>query len=325
MTSTLRASLPRLVPAIGLVAMLTTGCAVQEQPAPSLAGPSELGLGLSVTALPETLPRDGSSMATIIVAAFDSNGAPLKSQRFILTASAGTLNPAEVLTGNDGKVSVVYIAPGVNERVTTVTIVATPVGVLSGDNANVNARTVRIDVLGPAIPFASFNFNPATPAVLDAVTFDATTTGLNGAQCQADCTYSWDFGDGSTGTGQVLQHSFSTSGVFHVKLTATAVALGTANSITRAVVVSPPAAPVANFTTGPCAPVAAQCIRFTDASTVGLGATITSYLIDFGDNTNATSMPVQRQYAAAGTYNVRLTVTDSLGRTATVTRPVVVP
>ncbi len=55
------------------------------------------------------------------------------------------------------------------------------------------------------------------------------------------------------------------------------------------------------------------------------GATITGYLIDFGDNTNATALPAERTYAVAGTYNVRLTVTDSLGRTATTTRPLVVP
>jgi PKD repeat protein len=95
--------------------------------------------------------------------------------------------------------------------------------------------------------------------------------------------------------------------------------------VTKPVIIAPPAPPVADFTTGPCATVAPRCIRFTDASTVGAGATINGHVIDFGDNTNAASLPAERTYATAGTYNVRLTVTDSLGRTATVTKPVVVP
>jgi PKD repeat protein len=325
MTSTLRASLPRLVPAIGLIAVLTTGCAVQEQSAPPLAGPSELGLGLSVTALPETLPRDGSSMATIVVTAFDPNGAPLKGQRFILTANAGTLNPAEVLTGNDGKVSVVYIAPGLNERVSTVTIAATPVGGPGGDNSSVNSRTVRISVLGPSIPFAAFTTSPASPAVLEQVTFDASNTWLDNAACGSACSYSWDFGDGATDTGLVRQHAYSTSGVFNVTLTVTSLANGTSHSITKPLVIDPPDPPVAAFTNGACAVVVARCVRFNDASTVGQGATINTFLINFGDNTNATTMPAEHTYAAAGTYNVRYTVTDNFGRTSTTVTPLVVP
>jgi PKD repeat protein len=325
MTSTLRASLPRLVPAIGLIAVLTTGCAVQEQSAPPLAGPSELGLALTVTALPETLPRDGSSMSTIVVSAFDSNGAPLKAQRFILTANAGTLNPAEVLTGNDGKVSVVYIAPGLNERVSTVTIAATPVGIAGGDNSGVNSRTVRIQVLGPSIPFASFTTSPSAPRVLAQVTFDASNSSLDGVACGSACSYSWDFGDGSTDTGLVRQHAFSTSGIYNVTLTVRSLANGTTHSVTRPVVVEPPDPPVAAFTNGPCAVVVARCVRFTDASSVGQGATINTFLINFGDNTNSTTMPAEHTYAVAGTYNVRYTVTDNLGRTSTTVTPVVVP
>ena len=305
--------------------VLLSGCTVQEQSTPGLAGPSELGLALTMAAQPETLPRDGASTAAIRVTAFDANGRPKPEQRMILTASAGTLNPTEVRTGADGIASAIYIAPGVNERVSMVTITAIPVGVSGGDSTNVNARTVRIVVLGPSIPFASFTFSPTSPAVLDPVAFDATGSSLDGAACGAGCSYSWDFGDGSSDSGLVVQHTFSSSGVRNVTLTATSLVHGTSNSVTRPVVVQPPALPVANFTTGACATPAASCVRFTDASTVGAGATITGYLIDFGDNTNAASLPAERTYAVSGTYNVRLTVTDSLGRSATTTRPIVIP
>ena len=325
MTTSLRNYSHRISLAVGLTAVLASGCTIQEQTAPALSGPSELGLALTVVALPETLPRDGSSMSSIVITAFDANGKPKPGQRMILSANAGTLNPTEVLTGTDGKASATYIAPGVNERVSTATITAIPVGVAGGDASNVNPRTVRIVVLGPSIPFASFSFSPTSPAVLDPVTFDASGSSLDGAACGSACSYSWDFGDGSSGSGFVLQHTFSSSGVFNVTLTTTSLVHGTSNSSTRPIVIAPPASPVANFTTGPCAVVVASCFRFTDASTVGAGATITGHLIDFGDNTNANALPAERTYAAAGTYNIRLTVTDSLGRTATTTRPLVVP
>jgi PKD repeat protein len=325
MTTSLRNYSHRISLAVGLTAVLASGCTIQEQTAPALSGPSELGLALTVVALPETLPRDGSSMSSIVITAFDANGKPKPGQRMILSANAGTLNPTEVLTGSDGKASATYIAPGVNERVSTATITAIPVGVAGGDATNVNVRTVRIVVLGPSIPFASFSFSPTSPAVLDPVTFDASGSSLDGSACGSACSYSWEFGDGSSGTGLVLQHTFTSSGVFNVTLTTTSLAHGTSNSTTRPIVIAPPAPPVANFTTGPCAVAVASCFRFTDSSTVGAGATITGHLIDFGDNTNANALPAEHTYAVAGTYTIRLTVTDSLGRTATTTRPLVVP
>lgn len=315
----------RLSLAVGLMAVMATGCAVDKQAAPALSGPSELGLALSVVARPEMLPRDGSSMSTIVVSAFDANGQAKAGQRLLLTADAGSLNVSEVLTGTDGRATAVYVAPGPNERVTVATITAVPVGVAGGDITNVNPRTTSIAVLGPSIPFARFTSAPSAPAVLDTVTFDASTSTLDGAACGSACSYSWNFDDGSTGTGLVVQHAFSSSGVKNVMLTVTSLTHNTSNSVTRPIVIQPPAAPLANFTSGACATPATRCFRFTDASTVGAGATISSYVLDFGDNSSATSLPTERTYAVAGTYNVRLTVTDSLGRTNTTTRPLVVP
>lgn len=52
--------------------------------------------------------------------------------------------------------------------------------------------------------------------------------------------------------------------------------------------------------------------------------TIASYAWDFGDGTTGTGPTASRTYAAAGTYTVRLTVTDDLGDTGTVEQAVTV-
>jgi PKD repeat protein len=73
-------------------------------------------------------------------------------------------------------------------------------------------------------------------------------------------------------------------------------------------------APTARFTFIPENPAAFSDVRFDGStSTGGLGAVITSYAWDFGDNTSGTGVTATHQYTAAGTYQARLTVTDSNG------------
>ena len=78
------------------------------------------------------------------------------------------------------------------------------------------------------------------------------------------------------------------------------------------------AAPNPSFTYFPEAPIAFNDVRF-DASTsdAGVGAVITSYNWDFGDDSTGTGVVASHRFRAAGTYIVRLTVTNSNGLSTT--------
>jgi len=313
--------------AIAAIVALTSGC-VSKQKAPELSGPSELGLSLAVTASPQILPRDGASTSAISVKAFDANGQPKSGQRLMLSASAGTLSVSEVNTTATGLAPVViYTAPGLNVGISNVTITVTPVE--SGDLYNSNSRSILIAVVGPDVPVASFT-PPAGAAVMDTVTFNASASTLGGVACGSSCSYTWDFGDGSTGKDLVVQHQYSNSGVFNATLTVTA-ASGTSNSVTKPVVINPPALTTPDFTFGPCLSLVAKCVTFTDVSFPANGVTIVSRLWDFGDSTTPVSTPdptIDHTFPANPnpvTYNVKLRLTDNFGRVSTTIKPVAVP
>ena len=67
-------------------------------------------------------------------------------------------------------------------------------------------------------PQAAFTFNPTEPVTGTAVTFDASgSSDPDGSIVK----YSWEFGDGSIGSGMAPSHVYSRADVYTVKLTVT--------------------------------------------------------------------------------------------------------
>ncbi|MFD6892620.1 PKD domain-containing protein [Streptomyces sp. NPDC059957] len=81
-----------------------------------------------------------------------------------------------------------------------------------------------------------------------------------------------------------------------------------------------PGEPVADFA-AQCSVSAASCAFDASASKDPDGS-IASYAWEFGDGAKGEDVKPSHEYSAAGTYSVKLTVTDNSGRTATVTKPV---
>ncbi len=131
-------------------------------------------------------------------------------------------------------------------------------------------------------------------------------------------TFEWDFGDGETGEGATVEHTYATSGRFNVRLVVTD-DRGASSETTRNLLVN--TAPTAEFDFTVSA-VDNLTTSFSGQDSNDPDGTITLFSWNFGDNTNGTGVQVQHTYASPGTFNATLTVTDSLGTTATITKEV---
>lgn len=129
-------------------------------------------------------------------------------------------------------------------------------------------------------------------------------------------TWNWNFGDGAVSTVQHPSHAYAAAGSYTVTLTVSNA--DGSNTITKATLVtvtSAVVAPVANFTASATSGVAPLSVTFTDTSSNGP----TSWSWTFGDGGTSTLENPVHSYAAAGTYTVALTATNSAG-TNTVTK-----
>ena len=320
-----------------LVLLAGPACSVSETEVPSLTGPSELALRLSLRVIPDSILQDGGSQVSIQIEATGTDSRPVRALPLRVDIifdgviqDFGSLSAKTVITDNDGRARVTYTAPPQPTQpvdpFNVVTISVTPIGT---DFRGEIARTVDIRLIPPGLilppnspPQALFTLTPSAPQALTSVVFDASTSTDEGALCGAACSYAWDFGDGSTGTGVFATHAFASPGNFQVRLTVTD-ARGASGSIARAVTVEPGVAPTASFTFSPSNPAVGQTVFFTgEASRAAPGRQIVSYRWNFGSAQTGSGVTTTTSYGSAGTYTVTLTVTDDAGRQGTVSQTV---
>ncbi len=167
-------------------------------------------------------------------------------------------------------------------------------------------------------PLPFVDFTATTGCANDTVAF----TSSNFVNVPNTMGWLWNFGDGSTSTDIDPIHIYTVAGTFTVTLTIADIS-GCISSITHLVDVIPGPVSMFAYSAPSCA---GNSVQFTDMS-VALGSSINMWIWDFGDGTSQTvtlpsSPNVTHTYAAPGTYDVTLTVSNLSGCEGTSSNPV---
>jgi len=171
-------------------------------------------------------------------------------------------------------------------------------------------------------PIASFTANPTSGVAPLEVSFNASGSSDPDGNIVS---YEWDFEDGDTGSGEIINHTFSSTGSYKVELTVTD-NKGATDSTTKSIIVteSPNQPPIANFTANPTSGVVPLEVSFNASSSFDSDGFIVSYAWDFKDGNTGTGLTINHTFSSAGSYNVKLTVTDDEGATDSITKTITV-
>ncbi|MRG44240.1 PKD domain-containing protein [Chitinophaga sp. SYP-B3965] len=184
---------------------------------------------------------------------------------------------------------------------------------LTVKNAAGASSTVEKTVTVWEKPQPDFTAGPAKGCIPFNVTFTDKSNPVNGTITA----YSWDFGDGATGSGSSPMHTYNNVLSPTVTLTVTN-SNGCTASKQISNIVDAAATLVANFTVPDKFLCTAPGALTINNATTGPGNL--TYLWDFGDGGTASDAnPAPHNYEAKGIYKVKLTVTSDKGCTATKT------
>ena len=173
-------------------------------------------------------------------------------------------------------------------------------------------------------PTASFTATPTSGTAPLAVSFNASSSSDNDGSI---ISYAWDFKDGSTGTGETINHTFSSTGSYNVMLTVIDND-GATDSVTKTITVTDPIttnqSPTASFTANPTSGTAPLAVSFNASNSSDSDGTIISYVWDFKDGSTGSGQTINHTFSSIGSYSVKLTVTDDKGATGSTTKTITV-
>ena len=140
---------------------------------------------------------------------------------------------------------------------------------------------------------------------------------INNSVCKTgNCTYLWDFGDGTQSIAFNPKKIYTTATAHNVTLKVMS-AFACTDSSSTTIIVSP--TPLVNFTTAPVC--FGNTTYFTNKSAISVGS-IDSYNWNLGNTITAVTVNASSLYTTPGSYNVTLTATSNLGCIAKLTQKV---
>lgn len=168
-------------------------------------------------------------------------------------------------------------------------------------------------------PYVQINGLPSAPISA------GTTLQLSATSPGKDLTYSWDLGDGSYASSPNVSHTYQAGGQYHISITVTDGIHQTSAATETLTVQYVPLNASFTYSVGYYGQVSFDA----SSSSTDPSLQITQYYWDFGDGYTDTTQNSQDShgYAYTGgnpTYNVRLTVTDSSGRSTSTVQQVTV-
>ncbi len=195
-------------------------------------------------------------------------------------------------------------------------------------------------------PFC-FNLSPTTEPELMAVmkTTSDVLTGDTPFSVSLDATnsagniasYTWDFGDGISATGNQVSHTYTKAGTYSAILIVTGASGAMSQSSLTITATSPPG--ILTDTASPTPPNTPPKAIISASASVGEApftaafdgsessdteGAIASYSWNFGDGATASDVYASHTYTVAGTYTVALTVTDNQKKSSTIFTPIII-
>jgi len=173
-------------------------------------------------------------------------------------------------------------------------------------------------------PVASFTVSAVVVTEGDSVSFSAI---LSEDEDGSIVDWDWDFGDGQSGTGEQVTHTYGAAGTYTVVLRVTDDR--GENATTRKTIyveAGEPAGPSASFTASPTSGTSPLSVQF-DASGSSYGnGSIFSYSWDFGDGKTGYGEKVSHLFVSSGarSYTVTLTIRANDGKTDTATKEITI-